>query len=227
MKNVLITGAGRGIGLALTKQFLQQGFAVLATYRELAMAKELVQLVEQYASLKIVTTDVTEQVKIQSLEAELKKGSAVDILINNSGIIGSKANTITKTTIEQTKSVFEVNTFGVMRVTNLVLPYLSSCATIVHISSDMGSIQQNQRGGHYDYRMSKAALNMFNKCLSIEFSQHTCLVLHPGWVQTDMGGLNAPLSVADSAKGLFKVIAESQPSQTGSFFDCKGDEIPW
>jgi NAD(P)-dependent dehydrogenase (short-subunit alcohol dehydrogenase family) len=91
----------------------------------------------------------------------------------------------------------------------------------------MGSIGDNSSGGSYGYRMSKAALNMFHKTFSIDFPQITSLVIHPGWVQTDMGGANAPTSVEKSARGILRVIEKASPRDSGDFLDYEGDRLPW
>lgn len=228
MKNVVITGTGRGIGLALTKEFANAGYQVLGTYRDEKSAKEFLDLAKQNKNILTATADVADESSFGPFKEALKKLGRVDILINNSGIIGEKANSLLETNFEKVNEVLQVNTLGPMRVTKLTMPFLAKDAIVSHISSLMGSIEDNTSGGYYDYRMSKTALNMFNMCLSHELKgKATCLVLHPGWVQTDMGGAGATTTVPDSARGLFKVLTTAKPNQTGKFFDFTGKQIPW
>jgi NAD(P)-dependent dehydrogenase (short-subunit alcohol dehydrogenase family) len=226
MKNVVITGAGRGIGLALTKQFAQSGYYVLGTYRDEKSAKNLLKLAQESENVTAVTADVTDEKSFAAFQNQLKKLENIDILINNSGVIGDKASGLADLDLKKVAEVFEVNTFGPMRVSRTVLPFMKKNSVIAQITSLMGSIADSS-GGYYDYRMSKAALNMFNMCLSKEYTDVTCLVLHPGWVQTDMGGAGASVTTENCAEGLFKVITTATLKQTGNFYDFKGKQLPW
>lgn len=226
MKKVLITGAGRGIGLALTKEFLAHGYQVIGTYRDAQNAKELLQLAQDPGKVVTVAADVTDEKSLGPLKDLLRKQSEIDLLINNSGVIGQKSAPLSELHLDEVMDVFQVNTLGPMRVSRAALPFLKKNGTIAQITSLMGSIADNG-GGYYDYRMSKAALNMFNSCLAKEFPGLTCLALHPGWVQTDMGGKDATVTTEDCAKGLFKVITQANSSQSGQFFDYTGKKLPW
>lgn len=227
MKTTLITGAGRGIGLALTKEFLANGYKVIGTFRDESKANELITLAKENSNLIPITADVTDENSFSTLKKLLDKETQLDYLINNSGVIGSRSDSILELKIEQLIDVFKVNTFGPMLICQLAIPYLKSKGTVAHITSMMGSISDNASGGYYDYRMSKTALNMFNKCLSLEYPSLTCLLLHPGWVQTEMGGQGAQVTPGESAKGLFKVITEAKLNQSGGFLDFRGKTIPW
>ena len=227
MKKVLITGAGRGIGLALTKEFTKNGYQVLGTYRDENSAIGLMQFAKEHPSVITVTADVTDQKTFGPLTEQLKKLGKIDILVNNSGVIGNKGNSLMNLDLNQLNEVLDVNTLGPMRVAQTVIPFMNSNGIVAQITSLMGSIADNKSGGYYDYRMSKTALNMFNKCLSQEFPNLTCLVLHPGWVQTDMGGAGASVTVEDCARGLYKVISQSNAKQTGQFFNYTGESLPW
>lgn len=227
MKTVVITGAGRGIGLALTKQFIQNGYQVVGTYRNAKSAPDFLKLAESNKSVFPVQADVTDEKTFTALKDQLKKIAKIEILINNSGVIGEKKSPLSELNIDKAAETLQVNTLGPMRITKLALPYLSENAIVAQITSLMGSIADNSSGGYYDYRMSKAALNMFNMCLTKELPQITCLALHPGWVQTDMGGAGATVTVADCAKGLFKVITSSSLQQSGQFLDFTGKQLQW
>lgn len=226
MKNVIITGAGRGIGLALTKEFSRQGYRVLGTYRDEKSAKELLRFAQE-ADVTAVTADITDEKTFGPLKKKLEEWGSVDILVNNAGVVGETAPSLSQLDPGKMIKTFEVNTFGPLRMSQLVMPFLSRGGKVAHITSLMGSIADNASGGYYDYRMSKAALNMFNSCLAKEFPLITCLVLHPGWVQTDMGGSEAPVKKEESARGLCQVIMNSKLEQSGHFFDYTGKELPW
>lgn len=226
MKTVLITGAGRGIGLALTKEFISKDYQIIGTYRDEKSAKELLQLTKT-SPVFAVPADVTDSATFGPLKDLLKKFKGIDILINNSGVIGDRGTSILELEVEKIREVIDVNTFGPIRVSQLVIPHMNKSGVIAQITSLMGSIADNKSGGYHDYRISKAALNMFNMCLAREFPHLTCLALHPGWVQTDMGGAGASVTVKDCATGLCRVIMESTPKQSGGFYNYKGQELPW
>lgn len=225
MKTVLITGAGRGIGLALTKEFTSLGYQVLGTYREEKSAKELLEFAKTHPSVHTTTIDVTDEKTFSPLKEQLKKLGSIDILINNSGVIGDHGSSLLEHDLNDVEQVLKVNALGPMRITKLVASFMNKGGTIAQISSLMGSIADNESGRFYSYRMSKAALNMFNKSLAKDLPNLTCLTLHPGWVQTDMGGAEATLTPIESAKGLCKVILTQK--QSGKFFDYSGKELPW
>ena len=125
--------------------------------------------------------------------------------------------------------MFDVNAVGAVRVTQSLLPALlkSERPIVANISSKMGSISDNTGGGHYGYRMSKAAMNMFNKSLAVDFPKLIAVCFHPGWVQTEMGGKAAPTSVGESVSGLGELIDKLEPKHSGRFFDFNGEELPW
>ena len=184
-RTVLITGANRGIGLELARQYAADGWQVIGTARKPAKADDLRAL-----DVRILQLDVTDSQSVDSLAADLA-GEPVDLLINNAGIF-PRVRKLTDVDFDDIERTFAVNTMGPMRVTRALLPNLTGGdgKTIVHITSRLGSIASNSGGGYYGYRESKAALNMFNRSLSAELRSDgvTCVVVHPGWVQTDMGG---------------------------------------
>jgi NAD(P)-dependent dehydrogenase (short-subunit alcohol dehydrogenase family) len=227
MKNVVITGAGRGIGLALVKEFFNHGYSVLGTYRDSASAAQLLNLSREHERIKAVTADVSDENSLSDLQKEVKRMGQVDVLINNAGVMGEKSKRLPEMDLKKMDRVFQVNTFGPIRICKVVMPFIPHGGKVAQISSMMGSITDNGSGGYYDYRMSKAALNMFNMCLSMEYPDVTCLALHPGWVQTDMGGAGATLPVDESARGLFKVITGATASQSGDFYDYRGTQLNW
>ena len=221
---VLVTGANRGIGLEMAKQMTSQGMKVIGTARKPDEASAL-----RATGAQVEQLDVTDQASIESL-ADRLAGVSIDLLVNNAGISGHSAATFAEVDFSLIDKTFAVNTLGPMRVTQALLPNLQAGKhkTIVHVSSVMGSIARNQ-GGNYGYRASKAALNMMNSSLAAELGEQgfTCVVVHPGWVQTDMGGAGAAITPQASVEGLLKVFAGLEPEDNGQFYDYQGEEIPW
>ncbi|MBX7148816.1 SDR family oxidoreductase [bacterium] len=224
MSTYFISGINKGIGLALAAKLLSQGHRVLGTYRTLSPA--LSELKKNHATLSIFKMDVNDETSIEKVKKEIQ---VIDVLINNAGVLTEYNVGLEELSLAEVQKTFEVNVLGTMRVTRAFLPLLqrSGHPKIITISSKVGSIADNTSGFAYGYRMSKTALNMFNKSLSIEFSKITCVVLHPGWVQTDMGGMNAPTTPQESASGLAQVIESLSLRDTGKFFDFRGETIPW
>ena len=222
---VLITGANRGLGLEFAREFSGKGYTVIGTARKPHEAYDL-----QALKVRVEQLDVADPASVQAL-ADRLDGVPVDILINNAGIMGPDAPTFMSLDVDDLDQTFQVNSLGPMRVTQALYDNLKMAKTrkIVQITSDLGSISLNSRGGLYGYRMSKAALNMFNKSLADELGGEgfICVVLHPGWVQTDMGGSNAPLTPQESISSLIKVIEGLTPSDNGRFLNYKGKELPW
>lgn len=224
-----ITGAGRGIGLELTQFALEAGHKVYALVRNPDSAPALRTVSKQYAdNLIIIKADVTDASTLQAC-TEILGDNPLDILVHNAGIYTKNDGQFSKLTRDDLHITFQTNTFAPVLVTHSLLPHLlkSKQPKLVCITSLMGSIADNKSGGSYAYRMSKTALNMFIKSFSIDYPQIVSLTLHPGWVRTDMGGPQAPLLPRESARGLFKVITEATPNQTGHFYDYSGKELPW
>ncbi|MDG1064991.1 MAG: SDR family oxidoreductase [Luminiphilus sp.] len=221
---VLITGANRGIGLALARRFHQQGFAVIATARKPEEALELKDI-----GVEVLPLDITDPASVDALKSKLN-GRRLDILLNNAGIGGHSTSKLKDLDIERLKHTFDVNSLGALRVTQALIPNMKigSRRIVASMSSRMGSIEQNT-GGAIGYRASKSALNSINKSLSGEFSEQdfVFVVLHPGWVRTDMTNERATYSTDESAQQLFKVITGLSKSDTGHFYDLHGKSIPW
>lgn len=229
---IVITGTNRGIGLELTRQYLARGDSVDAAVRFGSHATALRALeAAGSGTLRIHTCDVTNPENVAAFAQSLGKEPApVDLLINNAGIMG-KRSSLSDLDFADLHATFEVNALGPLRVTRALLPLLlrGSRRLVINMTSRMGSIGDNTSGGVYGYRMSKAALNMASRNMSIELRDEevTCVAFHPGWVQTDMGGLNAPTPVDASAKGLIARIDALTLEQSGRFFAFDGCELPW
>ncbi|HET8946566.1 MAG TPA: SDR family oxidoreductase [Candidatus Polarisedimenticolia bacterium] len=227
-RTVLITGANRGLGLEFARQYRSAGWQVIATAREPEAARDLKALGE---GVRIVPLDVTESSSVAALKTSLG-AQPIDLLINNAGQgVGLDGGSLDKVDLKQFERVFQVNALGPVRVTQALLPNLRAGKgrMIVGISSGLGSIAENREGGFYGYRESKAALDMFLRGLAAELKDEgfTCVAIIPGWVKTDMGGPNAPLTPEESVTGMRKVLDGLKPENTGQFWSYKGTQVPW
>lgn len=221
--DILITGANRGIGLELARQFAARGDRVIATCRDLERADELVG-----TGARVEALDVTAPDSIAALAGSTDHG--LDVLINNAGV-GVRGPALGDFDYARFRDFFEINTLGALRMTEAFLPHLrrGTRRLIANMTSRMGSIADNTSGGSYEYRSSKAALNMVTRSLSIDLAGEgfTCMVLHPGWVRTAMGGASAPLSAHDSAAGLIRLLDGADGECNGGFYDYSGHLLPW
>jgi len=221
---VVITGTSRGIGLALTRLALEAGHHVLAAARDPERSTGIGALRQQHGDrLRLATVDVRDPQAGPAIAKALAPGTAVDILIHNAGIL--REGSAREDFIES----FTVNTIAPFEITQALLPLLRKAKQprVMHLSSKMGSIAETSAGGRSAYRSSKAALNMINRTLTCEHPWLTAIVVHPGWVSTDMGGRQAPVAVADSARGLWNLVDELQPQAAGRFLDYQGRELLW
>lgn len=231
MATIFIIGANRGLGLELARQYAESGWQVLASCRNESEAQELKELQETYPSfLEIFELDVVKKETLQACVERLT-GRTVDVLFYNAGVFLGKGQRIGAIDYEEWARIMEVNLFGAMATVEAFLPFVTASGKkkIAFMTSLMGSITDNVTGGSYLYRTSKAALNMLVKNLAIELRSQgvTVLAFHPGWVKTDIGGDNAPLTVEESVEGVRMVLNRLKESHTGRFFDYAGVEIPW
>ena len=231
MPSTLITGANRGLGLEFARQYRGDGWQVYATCRNPATASELRRLAENSDDkLRILAMDVTDPASIQAAATELD-GEAIDLLLNNAGVIGPQGQAIGNIDYKAWVQVFAINTMGPMRVSEAFVEHVarSNRKLIVTLTSGMGSITDNTSGGSILYRSSKAAVNMITRSLAIDLASRgiTCVVVNPGWVQTDMGGPNATLEPSESISALRRLIATLGPEQSGKFINHTGREYPW
>jgi NAD(P)-dependent dehydrogenase (short-subunit alcohol dehydrogenase family) len=226
MPTVLITGANRGIGLELARQYVADKWSVIATCREPGSAKELRGI---KGDIRVEAMDVADEGQIKSL-AKALSGTAIDVLLNNAGILpGYEAfgQTDTQTWLK----TLHVNVIGPLHIAEAFADHVarSQQKKIASITSGMGSIGNNSAGTAYVYRTSKAGLNMAMVTAANHLRAQDIIVavISPGWVKTDMGGANATLTVSDSASGIRKVIAGLTPKTSGRFFNHSGEELPW
>lgn len=225
MPTLLITGANRGIGLALVRGFAGDGWRVHACCRQPERATDLKAVEGDVTRHRL---DVTDGLRVHGLARELAD-EAIDLLVNNAGIFGPRRG-FGETDYDDWLKVLAVNTLAPLRLAERFVEQIarSERRLIVNVSSRMGSIA-NGKGGAYGYRSSKAALNAVTKGLSEDLRDRgiTVVALHPGWVQTDMGGDGADITVEASAAGLRKVIDGLTSAHSGRFFNYDGEEIAW
>jgi len=221
MPTALITGASRGLGREFARQYLAGGWRVVATCRDPARYD---------LEGEVHPLDVTDPAGIAALRDELN-GGGIDLLINNAGIHGPRGAGLGAIDYEAWEDVLRTNLLGPVRVAEAFADMVarSDQKKMVFISSIMGSIGANTSGGAYIYRSSKAALNMAVVSLSADLSGRgiICLLFHPGWVRTDMGGASAPVEAAASVAGMRAVIDRAVSADSGRFFDYDGSPLPW
>ncbi len=227
MPTVLITGANRGLGLEFARQYAADGWRVIATCREPASARDLAGL---DGAVDVHALDVTDHARIQALAKTLKR-DAIDVLLNGAGVYGPRPAPLGGVDYAAWSEVLRVNAMAPLKVSESFVDHVArgDLKRIVTITSRMGSIADNDSGGSYIYRSSKAALNAVMKSLSVDLRPRgiTVVVIHPGWVKTDMGGPSALIEPGQSISAMRTVIAGLTPEDTGRFFNYDGPEIPW
>lgn len=231
MKTILITGSNRGLGLEFCKQYARDGWKVLACCRTPEKATELAQLAQAYQNVSIFPLDVSDLTQIDALAKQLN-GVEIDVLLNNAGIYGDVAGRgFGNLDYTQWQHIMQINVFAPVKMTEVFLPHLQrgKLKTVVAMSSLMGSMADNGSGGSILYRSSKAALNAAMKSISLDIrhKEIAVLILHPGWVKTDMGGMNAPMESPDSVAKMRNTIANFSLEQTGEFLRYDGTPLPW
>lgn len=228
MKNVVITGANRGIGLELVKHYRQLNYTVIGVCRE--SSEEL----DDLADMVISDIDVRSPESIEMVAEVLAStlissdsGQKIDILVNNAGVFSNE--TLAEMDFEGIQTQMEINAFAPLRITHAFQSMLWEGSKVAMITSRMGSIADNGSGAYYGYRASKAALNAFSKSLAIDLKPQGIAValLHPGYVQTRMVGFNGDISPAQAASGLAQRIDELTLENSGGFWHSNGDALPW
>jgi NAD(P)-dependent dehydrogenase (short-subunit alcohol dehydrogenase family) len=231
MTTVLISGANRGIGLEFVRQYAADGCDVIAACRKPDEAQALNAIAKSSAGkVTVHALDVADTASVAALKAELGD-RAIDILIANAGVYGGdRQHRLGNLDYDGWLDVFNTNSLGPMRLAEAFVGNLAagSDKKLIAITSAMGSTAENG-GGFFAYRASKAALNNIWTGVSLALKGHAivCVVLHPGWVKTDMGGPTAHLEPKDSVSGMRKVIAGLKLGDTGSFRRFDGGELPW
>ncbi len=227
---ILITGANRGIGLELTEKFTEAGWQVLASCRNPADAGQLQALSERGLAIELHALDVTDYAQMAALSDQLAN-RPIDILLSNAGIYGSKGAGFGEVDAEEWRQVLEVNTIAPLMLVQAFVEQVAASQQklVAVISSKVGSIADNSSGGSYVYRSSKTAVNQVVKSLSIDLAGRdiSVICLHPGWVQTEMGGPNAEIGTDESVSGLKGILQSAGRAQSGQFIEFNGDSIPW
>jgi len=220
MATVCITGANRGIGLELARQFSERGDEVIAACR--SASHELAGL-----GLRVVDgVDVTDDAGVGRFVESLD-GARVDILVNNAGLLTDES--LGDLDFDRVRRQFEINSLGPLRVTAALRRYLGAGSKVAIVTSRMGSIEDNTSGGRYGYRMSKAAVNMAGRSLAQDLKPDgvAVAILHPGFVRTEMTGNTGLVDPPESAAGLIARIDELTLETSGSFWHANGELLPW
>ena len=225
MKNILITGANRGIGLKFA-EILSANNNIYATARDITNADDL----EKFGNTELLELDLLDKDSIKSFCSELKD-IPLDMIINNAGIFQDEQMEETILDPELWLDEIMINAIGPVVLSQKLKENIMSGndKKIIFISSQMGSIDDNYSGGYYFYRTSKSALNSAAKSLSIDWKADgiSVLMLHPGWVRTDMGGSNAKLDIDTSVSKMLDVINSLDMGKTGTFLNYEGKKLEW
>lgn len=232
IQNALISGASRGIGLELTKQLASNGTTVFATCRTPSKAGQLNELAAQFPDgVHVIKMDVTHDAEVaEAAQMVAGKADNLDLIINNAGVNSQRA--FANFDAQDFLKTLDINAVGAMRVASAFVNLLKNGTqpVLVNISSQLGSIlEQKPNFGWVDYNTSKAAMNVITKHLSYDLAADGIVVIsmHPGWVQTDMGGSNATVAVPDSAGGILSVIDGLTAADNGEFYIYNGEKHPW
>lgn len=224
MSTILVTGAGRGLGFELARQYAKDGWQVIGTVRDEAATKRL-----QDLGAEAHTLDVSDYAKAGELARRLE-GRPLDLLFCNAGIMGTRGSALGSFDYESWEEIFRVNVLGAAAVAEALADNVAASEkkTIAMMSSRLGSIAESS-GMTLPYSTSKAALNMLVKGLATALAGRGVKVvaLSPGWVRTDMGGAGAALAPAASVSGLRKALAGLAGADSGRFFSYDGSPIPW
>ncbi len=231
MPTTLITGANRGLGLEFVKQYATAGWRVHACCRAPEAAETLSRLAADNSAITLHTLDVADFSQIDRLADDLS-GAAIDLLLNNAGVYPDRGHSeFGETDYDAWALGFRVNTMAPLRMAEAFVEHVarSQQKKIALVTSKMGSVADNSSGAYYIYRSSKAALNMVAKSLAIDLAPRNIAValLHPGWVQTDMGGPDAWITPEQSISGMRKVIDKVTLDDSGVFYAYDGQQVPW
>jgi NAD(P)-dependent dehydrogenase (short-subunit alcohol dehydrogenase family) len=220
MPSILVTGAGRGLGLELARQYAQDGWRVIGTVRDTELEK---------FGMETLRADVTNTAEVKELSRKLK-GEPIDVLFCNAGIIGKRGMALGSFDYTEWEKVLRVNLLGAAAVIEALIDNVAASErkTVAVMSSRLGSITETS-GMTLPYSTSKAALNLLARGLAATLEARGVIVvaLSPGWVKTDMGGEGAPLTPETSVRGLRKVLGGLRREDSGKFFSHDGSQIPW
>jgi len=227
MPTALITGANRGVGYEFARQYTADGWRVVACCREPARAEDLRAV---KGAVSIHTLDVTDSVSILAAKAEIGS-EPIDLLINNAGFIGQRAGKLGHIDYDDWSVTLNVNLLGPTRVSSAFVDNVlaSEQKKLVTISTRMSSLAECKAIDFLAYRTSKAAVNMMTKLAANELGPKgaTVVLLHPGWVQTELGGPRATTPANESVSAMRAVLDKLTPADNGRFINFDGSPIPW
>lgn len=224
-QTALIIGASRGLGLGLVREYLNRGWRVIATARGANEALHGL-AVEAGERLRLETLDITHDGAVASLAKDLE-GETLDLLFVSAGVTNDNAKAAGDVAYDEFSRVMATNALAPMRIIEAIGERVSPGGAIVAMTSVLGSVEANTSGGYEVYRASKAALNTLMRSYAARHAERTVIAMHPGWVQTDMGGASAPLSVAESATGMAGTIVSRAGKPGCVFLDHAGKTIAW
>ncbi len=235
MPTVLITGANRGLGLELTRQYLEKGWQVISASR--GSSPTLDELSEQ-PGLEAYRLDLTDDAALSDFAAAIGE-RRIDVLLNNAGTMGRynfaelglKSGRFGSFDRSEWHEILDINLCTPMRLAELLVDQVAACerGRIITISSMLGSMGLNTVGGLYAYRASKAAVNAMMKSMAVDLAPRgiIAIALHPGFVRTDMSGPMAEIEAVDSAAGMIRVIDDVTLEDSGKVLAWDGSELPW
>ena len=230
-QRAIVVGASRGIGLGMVRELLLQQWSVIATLRDITrVPNDLKQLLAEYPDqLELAELDLSHLDTANMITSKYSEGS-IDLLLVSAGIAGPEHQRVEQSQPNEIVDLFWVNSIAPVTIARKFLPLMKANSLIAFMSSRMGSVALNDDGSMELYRASKAALNSISR----GFAQNEAiplnigvLNLHPGWVQTEMGGSQAPVTVKESTAGLVKIIQASIGSNQHKFIDFQGHEMAW
>jgi NAD(P)-dependent dehydrogenase (short-subunit alcohol dehydrogenase family) len=230
VRHCLVTGANRGLGLEFVRQLLARGDRVVATCRHPGKATALNPLAGEFPGrLHVLPLDVTDPKSIAELARELPLVcESLELLVNDAGVLhsGERFGSVSAANLDDS---FRTNARGPLLLVQALAPLLVDGARVANITSELGSIAALTRFGTPSYNISKAAQNMATALLAKALAARGIIVLalHPGWVQTDMGGSGATLTPTQSVQGLLQVVDGASLESSGKFFNWHGDTLPW
>lgn len=230
MPTVMITGVNRGIGLEFLRQYAGAGWHVIGTCRSIADAADAVAIAAERSEVTLHELEVTDAIAVNTL-AEMLHDTPIDVLILNAGLMGKQSMQLGELHANDFRQVLEVNVVAQAMCLQAFATHVAASERriIVGMGSFLGSMACNTDGGSYSYRAAKAGMHaiMVSASHDLRKDEVTAIVMHPGWVQTDMGGENAMITPEASVTGMRKVIDGLRPEDSGRFLTYAGDEMAW